>query len=56
MCINFPHRFDSIDHCLLLLKLLSCGIDGNKLNWFKNYFGNRKQGVGILEYTQTGLM
>ena len=38
--------FDTIDHSILLRKLLFLGIKGKELNWFKNYLSGRTQVVG----------
>ena len=39
--------FDTIDHSILLRKLLFLGIKGKELNWFKNYLSGRTQVVGV---------
>ena len=39
--------FDTIDHSILLRKLLFLGIKGKELNWFKNYLSGRTQVNGV---------
>jgi len=45
--LDFAKAFDSVPHELLLHKLMSFGINGRLLNWFKTYVSNRKQRVII---------
>ncbi len=43
--------FDTTDHNILLYKLDKCGLNGNKLGWFKSYLSSRRQVVKIQNYT-----
>ena len=43
--IDFSKAFDTVNHNVLLKKLLSFGICQNTLNWFSSYLRNRTQCV-----------
>ena len=44
---DFSKAFDSVPHTRLLLKLQAYGINGQLLNWFKNFLIGRRQCVKI---------
>ena len=46
MFIDLSKAFDSIDHCILLKKLFSIGIEGREHEWFVDYLLGRMQIVG----------
>ena len=45
--IDLAKAFDTIDHRILLSKMLKLGISSNALNWFESYLNNRKQRVSV---------
>ncbi|CAB4018417.1 Hypothetical predicted protein [Paramuricea clavata] len=45
--LDFAKAFDSVDHTILLKKLKSYGISGNKYNWFTDYLRGRTQRVVV---------
>ena len=45
--IDLAKAFDTIDHRILLSKMLKLGISSNALNWFESYLSNRKQRVSV---------
>ena len=45
--LDFAKAFDSVPHKRLLLKLQKYGINGQVLNWIKEFLGNRRQYVKI---------
>ena len=48
--IDLSKAFDTVDHQILISKLKNYGIEGNNLNWFKNYLQNRKQYLILNKY------
>ena len=40
--IDLAKAFDTIDHRILLSKMVKLGISSNALNWFESYLSNRK--------------
>ena len=36
--IVFQKAFDTVDHCILMVKLYFCGIRGQAFDWFSSYF------------------
>ena len=50
---DISKAFDRVWHKGLLFKLRQAGIDGNLLNWFKNYLSNREQRVTINSTSST---
>lgn len=45
--LDLKKAFDTVDHKLLLTKLLRYGINGTELQWFTNYLQNRSQSVSV---------
>lgn len=45
MFVDVSKAFDSIDHTILLRKLLHYGVRGVAYSWFENYLSNRRQFV-----------
>lgn len=43
--VDLTKAFDTVDHALLLHKLMDIGFDSNASNWFKSYLSNRFQCV-----------
>ena len=41
--VDLQKAFDTVDHNILLHKLMHYGIKGSSLDWFKSYFTGRKQ-------------
>ena len=40
--LDFQNSFDTVDHDILLCKLISIGIDDNCVNWFQSYLNVKK--------------
>ena len=53
--IDLSKAFDTVDHCILLKKLESYGIDGMNNKWFKNYLANRKRYIQTTDSGKTDL-
>ena len=51
--LDLSKAFDSIDHQLLLQKLLNLGISIHSINWIESYLSNRKQRTKFSEYTSS---
>jgi hypothetical protein len=45
--LDMSSAFDTVNHCQLLNRLLSLGIDGDALTWFKGYLTDRCQMVAV---------
>ena len=45
--LNFSKAFDTVNHNILMSKLLHNGVRGVMQNWFESYLSNRKQYVSI---------
>lgn len=45
--LDFKRAFETVDRRLLLEKMENYGIRNKELEWFKNYFNNRKQNTKI---------
>ena len=43
--IDLSKAFDTVDHHILLKKLVNCGVKNANIVWFKSYLSNRKQYV-----------
>ena len=48
--IDLKKAFDTIDHTILLSKLLTYGIDENSLKWFESYLDKRSQRCNVNGY------
>ena len=49
---DYSNTFDTIDHDILITKLVLYKFDENSVKWFKNYLSNRQQLVKL----DTGIM
>ena len=47
---DISKAFDSVDHNILIDKLVKIGIGGLSLKWFTSYLKNRKQFVKLGDY------
>ena len=45
--VDYSKAFDTIDHDILIKKLLLYKFNKNSVNWFRNYLSNRKQLVKL---------
>ncbi len=45
--IDLRKAFDTVDHGILLKKLIAYGIEGRELGWFKSYLSNHIQQVNF---------
>ena len=54
--LDFTKAFDSVPHERLLLKLKGYGIEGNMLQWFRNFLTNRQQRVVVRASSPRGPM
>ena len=45
--LDLSAAFDIVNHCILLKRLATIGIDGLALEWFRSYLSNRKSSVGV---------
>ena len=41
--IDLSKAFDTVDHRILIKKLIHYGANGNNIRWFESYLTNRKQ-------------
>lgn len=48
--------FDTLDHNILICKLLTFGISGNLLKWFSSYLNNRVSRVVVNGYSSQPYM
>ena len=51
--LDFSKAFDTVNHNILISKLLHNGIRGVMQHWFKSYLSNRKQYVSIKNYNSS---
>ncbi len=45
--IDLIKAFDTVDHGILLKKLVAYGVEGRELGWFKSYLSNHIQQVNF---------
>ncbi len=45
--IDLRKAFDTVDHGILLKKLVAYGVEGRDLGWFKSYLSNHIQQVNF---------
>ena len=45
--VDLRKAFDSVDHVLLVNKLMSYGLSNTELNWFRSYLTGRRQVVNF---------
>ena len=53
--LDLSKAFDSVQHDILLNKLMELGVSTEVLNWFKSYLSNRSQYVRIGAVTSTSI-
>ena len=51
--LDFSKAFDTVNHNILMSKLLNNGVRGVVQHWFESYLSNRKQYVSIKNYSSS---
>ena len=52
--LDLKKVFNTVDHDILLQKLIEYGLDMNLINWFKSYLGNRLQTAKVNDAAPCG--